>query len=194
MTRPAGLLLVVAVASVVSSRWDDARGWRVALGPEALAQIKVSKARIGCLDVQTDGNMTAIVGRACNGQWRCSYKAPSEDQYKKMGVKAKTRSFCTQGMEITYQCGSNDFHTASIAGDAWKNPPAQLVCAPPGPSSPSRPKPGTIAVTGARIGCLDIQADMNLTPLVAAACNGRSGRASSPSASGSSSWLTSPLR
>jgi hypothetical protein len=140
-----------------------------ALGGAAEAQIVVSKARIGCLDIQTEGNMTAIVGKACNGKQTCSYKAPKEADYKSMGVKASTRSFCTQGMEITYHCGRNDFHTATIAGDAWNNPPAQLVCTPPSPTH--RPKPGLITVTGARIGCLDIQAEMNLTSLAAAACN-----------------------
>src|SRR5215467_10459618 len=107
------------------------------IGSAAQAQIRVTKARIGCLDIQTEGNMTAIVGAACNGKWNCSYKAPTEDAYKRMGVKARTRSFCTQGMEITYQCGHNDFHTATIAGDAWNNPPAQLVCTPPTPPPPA---------------------------------------------------------
>src|SRR4051794_29618318 len=133
----------------------------------ARAQIAVSKARIGCLDIQHDGNMTEIVGRACNGKWSCSYKAPTEDEYKRAGVHAATRSFCTQGMEITYQCGHNDFHTATIAGDAGNTPPARLVCTPPPPPAPTHvPRPGLITVSAARIGCLDIQGDPNMTGLV----------------------------
>ena len=160
-------------------RWSAtvvvAAGFALALvggAGRAHAQISVSKARIGCLDIQHDGNMTAIVGAACNGKWSCSYKAPTEDAYKRAGVHAATRSFCTQGMEITYQCGHNDFHTATIAGDAWNNPPAKLVCTPPTPPAPSHaPKPGLITVSAARIGCLDIQGDPNMTSLVARACD-----------------------
>src|SRR5262249_56510321 len=95
--------------------------------------ITVSGVRVGCPDFQTDGNMTGLVGQACNGRWTCAYKAPTEDQYKRAGVQARTRTFCTQGMEITYQCGHNDFHTVNIPGQASKNAPAQLVCTPPTP-------------------------------------------------------------
>lgn len=76
-----------------------------ALGSAAHAGITVTKARIGCLDIQTDGNLTALVARACNGRMSCSYKAPTEDQYRRAGVRARTRSFCTQAMEIAYHCG-----------------------------------------------------------------------------------------
>jgi len=47
----------------------------------------------------------AIVGAACNGRVNCSYKAPTEAEYRRMGVQAATRTFCTQGMEIVYRCG-----------------------------------------------------------------------------------------
>ena len=43
-----------------------------------------------------------------------------------------------------------------------------------GPSAPVASAPDVITVTKARIGCLDIQADGNLTGLVAPACNGKS--------------------
>ena len=44
----------------------------------AEAQITITKARIGCLDIQIDGNLTAIVGGACNNKTVCSYKAPQK--------------------------------------------------------------------------------------------------------------------
>src|SRR5438445_627596 len=90
--------------------------------------ITVTKARIGCLDIQTEGNLTGLVGRACNDRASCTYKAPTEDQYRRAGVQARTRTFCTQAMEITYQCGHNDFQTVLVPGDAWSHPPAQLIC------------------------------------------------------------------
>lgn len=34
------------------------------------AAITVTKARIGCLDIQRDGNLTTIVANACNGKNR----------------------------------------------------------------------------------------------------------------------------
>ncbi len=138
-----------------------------------LAQtITVTKARIGCLDIQTDGNLTGLVGQSCNGKTSCSYKAPTEDQYKRAGVKARTRSFCTQGMEITYRCGPGEFHTVNVPGDAWNHPPAQLACTPAvPPPSAHTPKPDAITVSRARIGCLDIQTAGNLTALVARACD-----------------------
>jgi len=43
----------------------------------ARAQIRVTEARIGCLDIQKEGNLTGIVGDACNGKYSCSYKAPT---------------------------------------------------------------------------------------------------------------------
>jgi hypothetical protein len=58
------------------------------LSPGTRAEITVSSARIGCLDIQTSENMMAIVAAACNGKQSCSYKAPTEDAYKKMGVTA----------------------------------------------------------------------------------------------------------
>lgn len=137
----------------------------------ARAEIKVTKARIGCLDIQAGGNLTALVGRACDDRLTCSYKAPTEAEYRKAGVQAATRAFCTQAMEIIYHCGDNDFHTVTVPGDAWKHPPAQLVCKAPAPAAPASPRPDVIHVTRARIGCLDIQASGNLTGLVASACD-----------------------
>lgn len=68
-------------------------------------KISVRSARIGCLDIQRTDNLGAIVGAACNGRVNCSYKAPTEAEYRRMGVQAATRTFCTQGMEIVYRCG-----------------------------------------------------------------------------------------
>ena len=45
----------------------------------AEAQIKGDKARIGCLDIQPDGNLTAVVAGACNGKGSCSFKAPTPE-------------------------------------------------------------------------------------------------------------------
>jgi pimeloyl-ACP methyl ester carboxylesterase len=137
----------------------------------AYAQIKVTEARIGCLDIQKTGNLTTVVAKACNNKNSCSYKAPTPDEYKREGVQAATRSFCTQAMEITYQCGNGPSQFVSVQGDAWNNPPALLACAPPPPPPGSVREP--ITVTEARIGCLDIQKDGNLTGLVAAACDRR---------------------
>src|SRR5689334_21690401 len=88
--------------------------------------ITVTKARIGCLDIQTEGNLTAMVAKACNNKMSCSFKAPTEDQYKKAGVQAHTRMLCTQAMEITYRCGQNDPQVVTVPGDAWNHPPAEL--------------------------------------------------------------------
>src|SRR5690349_6520471 len=75
---------------------------------DALADtITVTKARIGCLDIQTDGNLTSVVAHECNGKPECSYKAPTPDAYAKLGVHAATRFACTQGMEILYRCGNS---------------------------------------------------------------------------------------
>jgi hypothetical protein len=38
----------------------------------AQAQIHVDAARIGCLDIQKDPNMTGLAGNACNGKISCS--------------------------------------------------------------------------------------------------------------------------
>src|SRR5512135_3142540 len=106
-------------------------GW---LARTAHADITVTKARIGCLDIQLDGNLTPMVASACDHKMSCSFKAPTEAQYQHAGVKAKTRTFCTQAMEITYTCAPNDFHTVTVPGDAWDKPPAQLTCTtPPAP-------------------------------------------------------------
>jgi pimeloyl-ACP methyl ester carboxylesterase len=138
----------------------------------AQAQIHVDAARIGCLDIQKDPNLTGLVGNACNGKMTCSYKAPTPQQYTAAGVKAANRTFCTQGMEITYHCGSvAQSKFVNVAGDAWTRDAASLACDPPPPPAGSVRDP--ITVTKARIGCLDIQKDGNLTRLVAASCNGR---------------------
>ncbi|HET9988491.1 MAG TPA: hypothetical protein VFQ65_08220, partial [Kofleriaceae bacterium] len=130
------------------------------LAGTASADITVTKARIGCLDIQLDGNLTPVVAAACDHHASCSFKAPTEDQYKHAGVTAKTRSFCTQAMEITYTCAPNDFHTITVPGDAWNQPPAQLTCTTP-PPPPHTTTPDSIHVSRARIGCLDIQTDAN---------------------------------
>ncbi len=91
--------------------------------------ITVTKARIGCLDIQTDGNLTAIVAQACNSKGSCAYKAPTESEYKRDGVQARTRSFCSQGMAIDYQCRDGRSKSVSVPGDAWTHPPAVLSCA-----------------------------------------------------------------
>jgi hypothetical protein len=160
---------------VVSSKlnWLIAAAF-VYLGVAQICQaqnIDVTEARIGCLDIQKSGNLTTIVGKACNGKSSCSFKAPTQSEYEREGVKAATRTFCTQGMEIIYRCGTGPNQVISVPGDAWNNPPAQLECAAAAPQQPSQAH--TITVTKARIGCLDIQLDGNLTPFVAEACNNR---------------------
>jgi microsomal dipeptidase-like Zn-dependent dipeptidase len=72
----------------------------------ANSKISIRSARIGCLDIQRDANMTNYVTVSCNGKRKCTYKAPSEAEYRKMGVTAATRTFCTQAMEIVYRCVS----------------------------------------------------------------------------------------
>jgi pimeloyl-ACP methyl ester carboxylesterase len=140
----------------------------------AQAQIHVDKARIGCLDIQLDGNLTGLVAASCNNKGTCSFKAPTPDQYQRAGVQAKTRSFCTQAMEIDFHCGTGAVQKITVPGDAWNNPPAQLACAaPPSPTPPPAGVAEPIQVTKARIGCLDIQTDGNLTGMAAAACNGK---------------------
>ena len=135
--------------------------------------ITVTKARIGCLDIQPDGNLTGIVASACNNKSSCSYQAPTPQQYTSEGVHAATRTFCTQAMDITYRCGPSEFHTVTVPGDAWKQPPAQLTCTPA--AAPAHvPKPNAITVSQARIGCLDIQTAGNLTGLVGQACDDKS--------------------
>jgi hypothetical protein len=144
----------------------------LACADAAHAQIRVVEARIGCLDIQREGNLTRLVGRACNGRMTCSYKAPTEDQYRRAGVRAATRTFCTQAMEIKYTCGNGPVKVITVPGDAWNHGPAELFCeAPPQPGH--APQRGVITVSRARIGCLDIQREPNLTSLVARSCDGR---------------------
>jgi pimeloyl-ACP methyl ester carboxylesterase len=171
-------LPIFALASVVNLDLDWNR-CSLAIGRVAHANITVTKARIGCLDIQHDGNLTGLAGRACNGKMTCAYKAPTPQQYQAAGVRAKTRTFCTQAMEIIYKCGTGEFHTVTVPGDAWGRPPAQLACQPPAPPKPANHghhgggKTDVINVRSARIGCLDIQPLGNLTKLVAPACNGK---------------------
>ncbi len=107
----------------------------------AQAQIHVTTARIGCLDSPTanQGNLTALVASACNSKPSCSYKAPTPLEYQRAGVKATTRPFCTQAMEINYQCGSGPTKNVIVPGDAWYQPPAQLSCSPPLPKTGANP-------------------------------------------------------
>src|ERR1017187_6902314 len=111
-----------------------------------------------------------------------------ESRSRAIGVQASDASdaarsdltFCTQGMEITYQCTNNTRAVVTVPGDAWSHGPAQLACkpptlpTPPGPAPPVTPQiPNVISVTTARQGCLDIQPAGNMTGLVGRACNGR---------------------
>jgi microsomal dipeptidase-like Zn-dependent dipeptidase len=79
------------------------------------SKIDVRSARIGCLDIQRAANLTAHVSVACEGRNSCEFKAPSEDAYRRMGVSAATRTFCTQAMEIVYRCESRPAPTVSSA-------------------------------------------------------------------------------
>jgi hypothetical protein len=150
----------------------------VGLGRVVIADIPnvitIVTARQGCLDIQPAGNMTGLVGQACNGRTACSYQSPGEQP------NSATRTFCTQGMEITYQCTNNTRAVVTVPGDAWKHGAAQLACnpprlpSPPGPPPPTVPQiPNVISVATARQGCLDIQPAGNMTGLVGRACNGR---------------------
>lgn len=94
----------------------------------AASGIHVISARIGCLDIQHRPNLTALVKRSCDGRDTCIYKAPTPAEYKRAGVHARTRTFCTQAMQITYECGNRTKHTIMVNGDAWKRPPARLKC------------------------------------------------------------------
>jgi hypothetical protein len=128
MKRWVVALLSCALGFVIRIDREASSGWSIRAVGMARAEITVTKARIGCLDIQTDGNITSIVGQACNGKKTCSYKAPSEDEYKRAGVHAKTRTFCTQAMEIIYSCGDGRSDTVLVPGDAWNHPPALLEC------------------------------------------------------------------
>ncbi len=91
--------------------------------------IHVRTARIGCLDIQHSPNLTPLVRRACEGHDTCNYKAPNPRQYQGAGVHAATRTFCSQAMEITYDCGTSQVKRITVPGDAWDQPPAALMCA-----------------------------------------------------------------
>lgn len=97
----------------------------VALG--AQAQIHVDEARIGCLDIQKSGNLTGMVGNACDNKSYCSFKAPTPDEYKRAGVQAQTRAMCSNAMEITYHCRSTQI-SVTVDGDAWAHHSAELTC------------------------------------------------------------------
>ena len=100
----------------------------------AQAQIAVTEAQIGCTDLtQNRGNLTAIVGSACNGKFSCSFPAPTPDQYNAEHVQVYGRTFCTQAMEIEYRCATGPVQTVIVPGDAWTHAPAQLFCTPPPP-------------------------------------------------------------
>ncbi|HLJ30169.1 MAG TPA: PAN domain-containing protein [Candidatus Angelobacter sp.] len=136
--------------------------------------ITVVTARQGCLDIQPPGNMTGLVGQACNGKTTCSYRSPGQQP------NSATRTFCTQGMEITYQCTNHTHAVVTVPGDAWSHGPAQLACkpatlpTPAGPKPPATPQiPNVISVVTARQGCLDIQPAGNMTSLVGRSCNGK---------------------
>jgi pimeloyl-ACP methyl ester carboxylesterase len=135
----------------------------------AYADITVTSARIGCLDIQLEGNLTQTVAQSCDGKKSCAFKAPTEAEYTAAGIQARTRPLCTQAMEISYTCGPTEFHTLTVPGDAWNNPPAALACGADTP--PPKPGAATLTMATARIGCLDIQLDGNLTSMVASACN-----------------------
>jgi hypothetical protein len=108
------------------------------VGRVAHADIAVTKARIGCLDLQTEGNLTGLVAQACNSKESCSYKAPTQEAYKRAGVRARTRTACSEAMEIEYQCGDGRVRTVSVPGDAWNHPPAELTClVGPAPQEPA---------------------------------------------------------
>ena len=100
----------------------------------AQAQITVAEAQIGCIDKPNSrnvGNLTAVVGNACNGKFSCSFQAPTPAQYTAENVHPYTRNFCSQAMEITYQCAGGGGTSVEVPGDAWGHPPAQLFCEPP---------------------------------------------------------------
>ena len=127
------VVCVAAAAAVASFVTIDRDGseWALRFGSEARAaeSITVTKARIGCLDIQKDGNLTSVVGHACDGRAECTFKAPTPQEYARLGVHAETRALCTQAMEISFRCGAGgDGKTVLVPGDAWDKPPAHLVC------------------------------------------------------------------
>ncbi len=128
MTRVMKTAGLTALALVAAALWSPAAH---------AGKIHIDSARIGCLDIQHAPNLTGWVGRSCNGKWTCSFKAPTPNEYRAAGVHAKGRSFCTQAMEITYDCGDHALRNATVPGDAWGHPPAQLEC----PRSQRAPAP-----------------------------------------------------
>jgi hypothetical protein len=110
-------------------RWSTVVLVLLAWARSAEAQIHVIEARIGCLDIQRDPNLTNLVATVCERKQVCSYKAPTPKEYTAAGVKAATRTFCTQAMEIAYRCGDGPAKTVMVPGDAWGRPPANLLCA-----------------------------------------------------------------
>lgn len=104
--------------------------------PATAGNLHVRAARIGCLDIQHAPNLTAQVGARCNDRRTCSYKAPTPAQYRAAGVHAATRSFCTQAMQITYDCSDGTPRTVTVPGNAWKHPAAFLDCSPRRAGSP----------------------------------------------------------
>jgi hypothetical protein len=151
--------LVAAAAFALAAPWmtsiDPSRGSTFLTGNVAHADsgIVVTKARIGCLAIQTDGNLTEVVAKACNGKDACSYKAPTESAYKRDGVRARTRDACSQGMDIEYHCGSAATKVASVPGDAWNHPAAELACATPPPPARAVCPSGTFNTTQHHCDC-----------------------------------------
>lgn len=114
--------------------------WLLGAAGSAQAQIRISEAQIGCLDLRENrGNLSAVVRAACDSRYRCSYKAPTPERYQRMGLKVFGRTFCTQAMEIKYRCGAGSLKTAFVPGDAWNHPAADLDCGAP----PPKPQAGT---------------------------------------------------
>ena len=92
----------------------------------ACPTISIVTAREGCLDIQPAGNMTAPVASMCNGKTSCAFQPYTDSQ---IPAPHSTRSFCSQGMEITYTCTyRSGSKVATVPGDAWDHGPAQLSC------------------------------------------------------------------
>lgn len=95
----------------------------------AEAQINITEAQIGCLDLHENrGNLSAVVSSSCDGKFQCTYKAPNPDAYNRMRIKVHGRTFCAQAMEIKYRCVGGAAKSAFVRGDAWNHPPAELDC------------------------------------------------------------------
>jgi len=146
--------------------------WAISQTPNV---ITIQTARQGCLDIQPPGNMTGLVSKACNGKTTCSFQSPGQQP------NSATRTFCTQGMEITFRCTNNTGGVVTVPGDAWSHGPTVLTCSPatlPAQNNNSNPSQTMVAnlinVVTARQGCLDIQPPGNMTTLVGNACDHRS--------------------